>query len=99
MQSWGFSRAQTVGWFLARAFPIAAFVALLLLRRHWARLIPVTSLLAYATLLHAITHAEARLSDPFRPLLFVIVAVAICCRVAPTAVTRGTEGAHPQVPG
>jgi hypothetical protein len=76
-RSWGFSRARTVLWVLGRAFPLAAFLALLYLRRHWHRLVPVTSMLAYATLLHAITHAEARLSDPFRPLLFVIAAAAI----------------------
>ena len=74
LRSSGVSRAETVLWVLARAFPIAAFVALLFLRPQWPRLIPVLSILAYATLLHAVTHAEARLSDPFRPLLLVLFA-------------------------
>jgi hypothetical protein len=90
-RSWGFSRAGTVLWVLARAFPLAAFLALLYLRRDWRRLVPVTSMLAYATLLHATTHAEARLSDPLRPLLFVIAAAAIWRAAIPrleTAVRR-----------
>jgi len=34
------------------------------------------SILAYCTLLHAVTHAEERLSEPLHPLLLVIVAGA-----------------------
>jgi hypothetical protein len=33
--------------------------------------------LAYCTVLHALTHAEARLSDPLHPLLFVLFGGAV----------------------
>jgi hypothetical protein len=57
LRGWGFSRFAAVQWVLARAFPLVAFATLLFLRPQWRRLIPVLSLIAYCTLLHAITHA------------------------------------------
>jgi hypothetical protein len=57
-------------------------VSLVFLRSYWRRLIPLLSIIAYCTLLHAIMHAEARLSDPLRPLLFVIVATGVCAGFA-----------------
>ena len=74
---WDLSRFETVQYLLARAFPLVAFAALFSLRLHWRRLLPVLSILAYCTLLHAITHAEARLSEPLHPLLLVIFAAAV----------------------
>ena len=74
---WGFSRFATVQWLIARAFPLVAFVTLLAFRPPWRFLIPLLSIILYCTLLHAITHAEARLSDPLRPLLWVIFATAL----------------------
>jgi hypothetical protein len=76
LRHWGFSRFETVQLVAARAFPLAAFASLLWLRPHWRRLAPVLVILAYCTLLHAITHAEARLSEPLHPLLLVIFAAA-----------------------
>jgi hypothetical protein len=81
---WGFSRFATVAWLLARVFPLAAFAALLSLRPPWRPLIPLLSIIVYCTLLHAITHAEARLSDPLRPLLWVIFATALSTGFART---------------
>jgi hypothetical protein len=78
LRGWGFSRFATVQWMLARAFPLVALATLLFLRPYWYSLIPVLSIIAYCTLLHAITHAEARLSDPLRPLLLVIFAAGVC---------------------
>jgi hypothetical protein len=86
LRSQGFSWFGTVQWMLARAFPLVAFAGFLVLRPHWRRLIPVVSILAYCTLLHAITHAEARLSDPLRPLLLVSFSAALCTWLAPTMV-------------
>jgi hypothetical protein len=74
----GFSRSATVVRLLARAFPLIVFAAFLALRPQWRRLIPVLSILAYCTALHALTHAEARLSDPLRPLLMVMFAATLC---------------------
>jgi SAM-dependent methyltransferase len=61
---------------LSRVTPIVAAAAVLMLLRRWRLLLPVLALLGYATLLHAATHAEARLSEPFHPLLFVLIAGA-----------------------
>jgi 4-amino-4-deoxy-L-arabinose transferase-like glycosyltransferase len=81
LREWGFSRSATVQYMWWRAFPIVAFAALLWLRPHRRRLLPVLTILAYCTLLHAITHAEARLSEPLHPLLLVIFAAGVCARL------------------
>ena len=93
LREWGFSRFQTVQYLLSRALPLVAFASLFWLRPYWRRLLPVLSILAYCTLLHSITHAEARLSDPLHPLLFVIFAAALWTRfgrhaVVPPATTK-----------
>jgi hypothetical protein len=62
---------------IARALPIAAVVALIILRRQGNRLRPLVIILVYFTLLHAATHAEVRLSEPLLPLLLVITAAAL----------------------
>jgi hypothetical protein len=61
---------------LARLMPIVALGAAILLRAQWRRLLPIYTILGYCTVLHAATHAEARLSDPLQPLLFVVIAGA-----------------------
>ncbi len=58
---------------IARALPIVALLAVYVLRRDWRRLLPIYAILIYVTLLHAATHAEARLSEPFQPLLLVLI--------------------------
>jgi 4-amino-4-deoxy-L-arabinose transferase-like glycosyltransferase len=78
LREWGFSRSTTAQYMLWRAFPLVAFAALLWLRPYWRRLLPLLAILAYCTLLHAITHAEARLSEPLHPLLLVILAAGVC---------------------
>lgn len=72
----GFTQKDAVLVSIARALPLAAGLCLLGLRRHWRRLLPVLAALGYATLLHAATHAEARLSEPLQPLLLVLLAGA-----------------------
>jgi hypothetical protein len=69
----GLSRREIAETFVARLLVFPALLAAVLLRRRWRELLPVYALLVYATLLHAATHAEARLSDPFQPLLIVLV--------------------------
>ena len=73
LQAWGLSRREIAETFVARLLVFPALLAAVLLRRRWRELLPVYALLVYATLLHAATHAEARLSDPFQPLLIVLV--------------------------
>lgn len=74
LRRWGFSRAETAQLVAVRALPIAGVIAVFVLRRRWCELLPVHAVLAYCTLLHAVTHAEARLSDPLQPLLLVLLA-------------------------
>jgi len=62
---------------IARALPIAALLAGVVLWRRWRALLPIYALLAYYTLLHAATHAEARLSEPLQPFLLILIAGAI----------------------
>ena len=76
LRKWGMSHSTTAQYMFWRAFPIGGFAALLVLRGSYRRLAGILSILAYCTLLHAITHAEARLSEPLHPLLLVIVAGA-----------------------
>ena len=76
LRQWGMSRSTTAQYMVWRAFPIVGFAALLVLRGSYRRLAGILSILAYCTLLHAVTHAEARLSEPLHPLLLVIVAGA-----------------------
>jgi hypothetical protein len=72
----GMSRSTTAQYVFWRAFPLVGFAALLVLRGSYRRLAAILAILAYCTLLHAVTHAEARLSEPLHPLLLVIVAGA-----------------------
>ena len=76
-RSFGYSRWETLQYMLVRAFPILAFACLIALGRDRLRVAGLISLLAYCTLLHALTHAEARLSEPLHPLLLVVTAGAI----------------------
>jgi hypothetical protein len=73
----GFTRAQTISLLTSRILlPAAALLALGLLWRRRLVSIPIVALLAYCTALHAATHAEARLSEPLQPLLFVLLTTA-----------------------
>jgi hypothetical protein len=73
----GFSPQDAIKVMLLRALPLVAFGSILLLRAKWRRLAPVLVLLLYFTLLHALTHAEARLSEPLQPFLFILIAMAL----------------------
>jgi 4-amino-4-deoxy-L-arabinose transferase-like glycosyltransferase len=72
----GFDQNAAIMVMVARALPIVALLALILLWRERGRLWPLTAVLLYCTLLHALTHAEVRLSEPLQPLLLVLIAGA-----------------------
>jgi 4-amino-4-deoxy-L-arabinose transferase-like glycosyltransferase len=59
-----------------RALPLLAAVAIVVLWRRRRELLALYVILLYATLLHAATVARVRMSDPFRPILLVLVAAA-----------------------
>jgi hypothetical protein len=77
----GFQPIAAIMVIMARALPIVALGAIILLRRHWRTLLPIYALLGYTTLLHAATHAAARLSAPFQPLLLVLIVSALVTRL------------------
>ena len=61
---------------IERALPLFAAVAIVVLWRRRRELLALYVILLYATLLHAATVARVRMSDPFRPILLVLVAAA-----------------------
>lgn len=73
----GFRPNAAVHVMIARALPLVALIASAFVWRRWRRLWPIFAVLIYTTLLHAATHAEVRLSEPFQPLLLVIIAGAL----------------------
>jgi 4-amino-4-deoxy-L-arabinose transferase-like glycosyltransferase len=73
----GFTAPDAMLYMAARGLPIVTVVAIPLVWNRRRQLLPVYSLLAYTTVLHAVTHAEARLSDPFQPLLIVVIVGAV----------------------
>ncbi len=73
----GFDRPSAILVIIARAIPILALLAAIFLWQKWRILLPIYAILTYSTFLHALTHAEARLSEPLQPLLFVLLAGAI----------------------
>ncbi|MBZ0294351.1 MAG: glycosyltransferase family 39 protein [Anaerolineae bacterium] len=62
---------------IALTLPIVALAAGFVLWRQWRVLLPMYALLAYFTLLHAATHAEARLSHPLQSFLLILIAGAL----------------------
>ena len=87
----GFTRAQTISLLTSRILlPAAVLLALGVLWRRRLVPVPVVALLAYCTALHAATHAEARLSEPLQPLLFVVLAGAGAAVARPPTLTAPT---------
>lgn len=73
----GYGRAAVLGLAFARlVLPLLALAGIAVLWRRWREWLPLYAILVYTTLLHAATHAEARLSEPFHPLLLVVVSAA-----------------------
>jgi 4-amino-4-deoxy-L-arabinose transferase-like glycosyltransferase len=85
-----FGPRDAIDLYFARLIPPLALLAIAWLWRDRRRFAIVYLLLAYATLFHAATHAEARLSEPFYPLLAILIGSAI----AQTLYTRA-HGHHP----
>ncbi|HET7584845.1 MAG TPA: glycosyltransferase family 39 protein [Gemmatimonadaceae bacterium] len=70
-----------------RILPLAAVAALLVLRRRLGELRLLLVVLGYATVYHALLYAEVRASEPWHPLLAILVAAAIgelAARYAPS---------------
>lgn len=89
----GFLPAEAFKVMLARGLPLLALVAGFIFVRRWQHLFPVYLLLIYMNLLHALTHAEVRLSEPLQPILLLLIAGALCT----IAVRSGVRFKRPAV--
>jgi len=69
----GFTSYGAVQIIFARFLPIVALIALLFLRSEGSKILPLLVMMGYFTLLHAMTHAEARLSEPLQPMLLILI--------------------------
>ena len=79
MREWyPYSSQKLLNMFVARQLPIVALAALafLAIRRRIGLLLPLVAVCAYFTLVHMITWAEMRYSEPLHPLLAVILVTA-----------------------
>ena len=82
----GFLPKDAVQFMLSRAIPLIALAAGLMAFRQWRTLLPLYLVMIYINLIHALTHAEARLSDPLQPLLLVIISGAVTMLLDPLRV-------------
>ncbi|MCB9450382.1 MAG: glycosyltransferase family 39 protein [Anaerolineaceae bacterium] len=73
----GFPPTSATQYMIALMLPILALLAVFVLREQWRVLLPVFAMLVYFTVLHAATHAEARLSLPLQPFLLILIAGAV----------------------
>jgi len=73
----GYSPSMAIEVIIARAIPIVALFAIAASWPLRQQFMPIYLLLGYTTLFHAATHAEARLSEPCLPFLFILVAGAV----------------------
>ncbi|MBE0568950.1 MAG: glycosyltransferase family 39 protein [Deltaproteobacteria bacterium] len=73
----GYSSYAAVQVIFARVLPIVALGILVFMRSLRSKSLPLLAILGYFTLLHALTHAEARLSEPLQPLLLIVIAGAL----------------------
>ncbi len=90
----------------SRLLPIVALFSIMILWSRRRSLRTVYALLAFCTLFHAATHAEARLSDPLQPLLLILIAggvvtvgrkVALLIRARVASVPRRRRSARTSV--
>jgi hypothetical protein len=89
----GFPPGEAVQVILARLLPLFALASLLVLRRRWRMFAPCLLLLGYVTLLHALAHAEVRLSEPLQPALLVLIAAALVGPRSPSSVEASPDDA------
>jgi hypothetical protein len=72
-----FSPQLIVGIFASRLLPVFAVLGMIVLRHRWRDFLPLLAVCGYFTLMHALTFAEVRYSEPLHPILAVIIATAL----------------------
>lgn len=71
-----FSPQQIVCILAVRILPVIAALGMIVLRHRWREFLPLLAVCGYFTLVHALTYAEVRYSEPLHPILAVVIATA-----------------------
>jgi hypothetical protein len=65
-----------VGILGSRILPVFAALGRIVLRHRWREFLPLLLVCGYFTLIHSLTYAEVRYSEPLHPILAVVIATA-----------------------
>ena len=71
-----FSPQRIVGILWSRILPVFAALGMIVLRHRWREFLPLLLVCGYFTLIHSLTYAEFRYSEPLHPILAVVIATA-----------------------
>jgi len=71
-----FSPQRIVGILGSRILPVFAALGMIVLRHRWLEFLPLLLVCGYFTLIHSLTYAEVRYSEPLHPILAVVIATA-----------------------
>ncbi|MEG4999377.1 hypothetical protein [Microcoleus sp. B4-D4] len=71
-----FSPQRIIGILASRNLPVFAILGMIVLRHRWREFLPILAVCGYFTLIHALTFAEVRHSEPLHPILAVVIATA-----------------------
>ncbi|MCY7383440.1 MAG: glycosyltransferase family 39 protein [Microcoleus sp. CAN_BIN18] len=71
-----FSPQRIVGILSSRILPVFAALGMIVLRHRWREFLPLLLVCGYFTLIHALTYAEVRYSEPLHPILAIVIAAA-----------------------
>jgi len=72
-----FSPQRIVGILGSRILPVLAALGMIVLRHRWREFLPLLLLVCgYFTLIHALTYAKVRYSEPLHPIWAVVIATA-----------------------
>ena len=71
-----FSPQRIVGILGSRILPVFAALGMIVLRHRWREFLPLLLVCGYFTLIHMLTYAEVRYSEPLHPIFAVAIATA-----------------------
>jgi hypothetical protein len=71
-----FSPQRIVGLLRSRILPVFAALGMIVLRDRWREFLSLLLVCGYFTLIHALTYAEVRYSEPLHPIFAVAIATA-----------------------
>jgi hypothetical protein len=65
-----------VGILGSRILPVLAALGMIVLRHRWREFLPLLLVYGYFTLIHSLTYAKVRYSEPLQQILAVVIATA-----------------------